>query len=273
MRVGIAGLGLIGGSLALALKDTHAVRGYDLDPAARETAAARGIEVVPRLDGLAPADAILVATPLLEVVPTLEALAGRSDGAVLMETASLKAGVAAFAERSPDGLRLVGIHPMAGSTRSGPEAADPEMFRGRPFLVVPTARSDEAALALAGELGRALGSVPTVCSVQAHDDLVSAVSALPLAAAGALALAATEAAGAGLSLAGLGGPGLRDTTRLAATPLALALPLLRQAPRLSEHLERLVGTLREIEAALEDEEALREVLLRAREARLALEQV
>ena len=90
MKIGIAGLGLIGGSLALALRDRHEVTGYDTDERARAAAKADGIRIATRLEELVPGDAVLVATPLTAIVPALEQLAARADGAVLVDTGSLK---------------------------------------------------------------------------------------------------------------------------------------------------------------------------------------
>ncbi|MGH2491142.1 MAG: prephenate dehydrogenase/arogenate dehydrogenase family protein, partial [Candidatus Limnocylindria bacterium] len=97
MNVSIAGLGLIGGSLALALKTRHRVTGFDTDATTREAALAAGIDVVGALEALLPADAVIVATPMEAVVPTLEALAPRAGSAVLLDVASVRAPVEAFA--------------------------------------------------------------------------------------------------------------------------------------------------------------------------------
>lgn len=261
MRVSVVGLGLIGGSIALGLQGRHEVRGHDSDARAREAARARGLDVADRLDDALPADAVIVATPIGSVVPTLEAIAPRADGAVLMEVGSLKAQVAAFAERARDDTRIVGLHPMAGSTASGISAADPAMFRGRPFLVVPTARSDASAMTIAGDIARELGGTVTVCSAAVHDRAIAAVSALPLATA--IALARVSADAVPMSVDDVAGPGLRDATRLASTPLDLALPLLA-APGVAEHIASLRAALGEIEQALGDEAALRALLERMR---------
>ena len=213
MRVGIAGCGLIGGSLALALRGEHDVRAYD-------PAGAGDIASVARLEELLPADVVIVATPLARIVPTLAALAERSNGAVLFDVGSLKRDVAAFAKTAPAASRIVGGHPMAGTTDRGYGAARADLFRDRPFFLVPTARSDERAMAVAGDLARAAGAVPTVVSAAEHDRIVATLSGLPLAVA--LALAKT-----GADLADLAGPGFRDATRLAATPPELATALLR----------------------------------------------
>jgi prephenate dehydrogenase len=264
VKIGVAGLGLIGGSIALGLRPGHSVKGYDSSAAAREAAAARGIDVVERLQDLLPADAVIVATPLSAVVPTLEALLTHARGASLIEVGSLKSAVAAFADRAPADARIVGLHPMAGSTSVGIAAADPAIFRGRPFLVVPTARTDDRSKELAAQVAQALGGSVTEVSVEAHDSAVSVVSALPLAVAMALARVAREAAPIELEL--VAGPGLHDATRLAATSPDLALALLA-APGLREYLASLRGAVEGIERALGDERALRALLERAAAAR------
>ena len=222
MKIGIAGLGLIGGSLALALRERHEVTAYDTDERARVAAKADGIRIVSRLDELVPADAVLVATPISAIVPALEQLAARADGAVLVDTGSLKRAVADYAARAPVGARIVGGHPMAGTTSAGFSAADAELFRGRAFLLVPTARSDEGAMAIAGAIARDVGAAVTVCSADVHDRAMARLVAGPLATAAALAVVGAQAE----PLVGAAGPGFRDSTRLAETPADLAMELL-----------------------------------------------
>jgi prephenate dehydrogenase len=222
VRIGIAGLGLIGGSLALALRDRHEVTGYDTDERARTAAKADGIRIATGLEELVPADAVLVATPLTAIVPALEQLAARSDGAVLVDTGSLKRAVADYAARAPAAARIVGGHPMAGTTSAGFSAADPGLFRGRAFLLVPTARSDDGAMVIAGAIARDVGGIVTVCSTEVHDRAMARLVAGPLAAAAALAVAGAQAE----PLLAAAGPGFRDSTRLADTPADLATELL-----------------------------------------------
>lgn len=270
MNLSIAGLGLIGGSLALALRSRHRVRAYDISDGARAAARSAGIDTVDRLDELVPADAAIVATPLPSVVTTLAALAERAESTVLIEVGSLKAAVAAFAETAPPSVRVVGMHPMAGATTAGFAAARAELFKGRPFLVVPTARSDASAMAVAGHIARDAGGSVTVCSAEMHDRAMAILLAAPLAAASALAVAGARA-GPLLSLAG---PGFRDTTRLAATPLDLAEQLLSaNAGHVAGSLAAVREALQAIEGAVADGdgEALRRLLTQAAEARAKLE--
>ena len=208
MRIGIAGLGLIGGSVALALRERHEVVAFD-------PAGTGEIAGTPTLAGLFPADVVIVATPLALIVPTLAALVPLAGVTVLLDVGSVKREVARFAAAAPASARIVGGHPLAGSTGSGLTAARADLFRDRPFLLVPTARSDDAAMAVAGDLARAIGAVPTVLSAEVHDRAVALLSGLPLVVARALAAV-------GADVADLAGPGFRDMTRLATTPEPLA---------------------------------------------------
>ncbi|HTJ60190.1 MAG TPA: prephenate dehydrogenase/arogenate dehydrogenase family protein [Candidatus Saccharimonadales bacterium] len=237
MRVGIAGCGLIGGSLALALRGGHDVIAFD-------PAGTGDIARAARLEDLLAADVVIVATPLPQVVPTLRALAGHANGAVLMDVGSVKRAVAAFADTAPATARIVGGHPMAGGTEPGFAAARADLFRDRPFLLVPTARSDERAMGLAGDVARAAGAVPTVVSAQEHDRMVAVLSGLPLAMARALARV-------GADVADLAGPGFRDATRLAQTSPALADAILNgNATEVRAALAKLREALDEVEREL-----------------------
>ena len=237
MRVGIAGCGLIGGSLALALRAAHDVRAYD-------PAGTGEIPSVGRVEDLLQSDVVVVATPLSQVVPTLQVLAARADGTVLMDVGSLKRDVAAFAATAPATARIVGGHPMAGTTEQGYAAARADLFAGRPFFLVPTARSDERSLQVAGDLARAAGAVPTVVSAAEHDRIAAVLSGLPLLVARALARV-------GADLADLAGPGFRDATRLARTPPELADALLKgNASEVRAALAKLRTALDEAERAL-----------------------
>ena len=270
MKIGVAGLGLIGGSLALALRAKHEVRGYDISRAERDAAATAGLSVVDRLEALLPADAVIVATPLSAVLPTLVALAERRSGAVLMDTASVRGPVDALA-RDQGGAKLVGLHPMAGRSGSGFALADRALLAGRPFLVVPTATSDAASLEVAGRIARDAGGVVTVCSAAEHDRIVALVSALPIALAAALSVTASEGVP---GLVAFAGPGLRDTTRVAATPADLAETiLLANSGNVVAALARLRTVLDEIERAVAERDAsgLREILERAATARRTLD--
>jgi len=271
LNISVAGLGLIGGSLALALKERHHVTGFDTDPKTRDAARAAGIDMVASLEALLPADAVIVATPMHAVVPTLVLLAPHAGTAVLLDVASVRASVEIFAASAPGGCRIVGLHPMAGRSGAGFGAASAELLKGRPFLVVPTARSDAAAMALAGTLARDAGGEVTVCSAAQHDRIVAVLSAVPLTFAAALALTGAETVNG--NLASLSGPGFGDSTRLALTAPELgSAMLLANGENVRAALTRARAILDEVDRAIAsgDAAALNAILERAAQARRAL---
>jgi len=271
LNVGIAGLGLIGGSLALALKERHHVTGFDTDPKTRDAARAAGIDVIASLEALLPADAVIVATPMHAVVPTLVLLAPHAGTAVLLDVASVRSPVETFAASAAPGCRIVGLHPMAGRSGAGFGAASAELLKGRPFLVVPTARSDTEAMALAGTLARDAGGEVTVCSAAQHDRIVAVLSAVPLTFAAALALTGAETVEG--NLASLSGPGFGDSTRLALTSPELgSAMLLANGENVRAALTRARAILDEVDRAIASGDAagLNAILERAAHARRAL---
>ena len=268
-RVAVVGLGLIGGSLALATR----ARGYDRDAAVRQRARRRGIDARETLeDALADAEIVVTSVSTGATPDLLREASAIAPLAVLTDTASLKMPIVAAAQTLRSGTRFVAGHPMAGSRRDGVEAADPALFEGRPWILVTTARSDEAAIATVQELARSLGARPVLLDAERHDRLMTWISHLPHAVATSLARAA--AAGAGPDLPALAGPGFLDTTRIAdrrpelALELALADPdaLARSIDSVTVELTRLATALRD-----RDEQKLREFFEQARAARQAAE--
>ena len=216
----VVGLGLIGGSFALAA----GARGYDRDPGVRDRARARGIETADSLEAaVAGARIVVTAVPTALTPELLRVLSVLAPDSVLTDTASLKKPIVAAMAALPSGTRCVAGHPMAGARRRGIDAAAPEIFRGRPWALVRTAGSDDGAMAAVSDLVVSVGARPVLLDAEQHDRLMTWVSHLPHAVASALAQAAGAAAGD--DLARLAGPGLLDTTRLAGQPVALALEL------------------------------------------------
>ena len=265
----VVGLGLIGGSFALAA----GARGYDRDPDVRARARARGIETADSLEAaVAGAGIVVTAVPTALTPDLLRALSVLAPGAVLTDTASLKQPMVAAAATLGPGARFVAGHPMAGARRRGVEAAAPEIFRGRPWALVRTARSDDAAMAAISELVVSIGARPVELDAQRHDRLMTWVSHLPHAVASALAAAAGAAAGE--DLARLAGPGVLDTTRLAGQPVSLALELALADPAaLGGAIDAVREELGELSAALRrgDREAVLALFQEAETIRRAME--
>lgn len=218
--VAVIGLGLIGGSLALRLREVgvHVV-GIDIDLRAVEEAQARravdagGVG----LDLVGGADLVIVATPLAQVAPVGLAAARRMrPGAILTDTGSVKVPVvAAISGALPGGVRFVGGHPMAGNEKQGMAAADASLLDGRPYVLTPTARTDPAAVATMRAVIAALRMQPVVLDPVQHDELVAQASHLPYLVSLALDRAIADDARA------VGGPTMGDMTRAARSPLAL----------------------------------------------------
>jgi prephenate dehydrogenase len=220
-RVGIAGLGLIGGSIALGVRrawPSIRVVGFDRSIAAT-TEAIGGVvhESVSEIAGLQGCDLIVLATPLAAMSGLMQAIAGFGSTGVVTDVGSTKRQVMA-ASRSAGLNRFVGGHPMGGSERVGLNYANADLFEGRPWLLVRGDASERDAQSVE-RLATALGAVSQWTDADTHDRIVAYVSHLPQVIAVALMNAATGAVGdVGLQAAGRA---FSEMTRLAASPADL----------------------------------------------------
>jgi prephenate dehydrogenase len=192
VRLALLGLGLIGGSVARA---THTagwhVAAWTPSGAGPRTALARGaidVAAATLREAVHDADLVVLAAPPAACLELLAALA--ADGialpgdAVISDVASTKV---LLGERAAAlGLRYVGGHPMAGRETSGFDAGSADLFRDRPWVVVPSAAPDGAAVARVEELARACGARPVRMTAAEHDAAVAAISHLPFVVAAAL---------------------------------------------------------------------------------------
>ncbi|MFL5539496.1 MAG: prephenate dehydrogenase [Longimicrobiaceae bacterium] len=226
--VAVAGLGLIGGSVARDLAAAGVrVLGWDLDEPSVDAALREGVvsaALGPGFEGLEDADVLVVAVPVGAAAAVLEAALPRLARARLVtDTGSTKASIVAAAERLGLGERFVGAHPLAGDHRAGWEASRTGLFAGATIYLCPTQRSSAAAVSLARELWSGIGGVPLEIGADGHDRLLAWTSHLPQVVSTALANAL---ASQGIARAALG-PGGRDVTRLAASPAGVWLDILR----------------------------------------------
>jgi prephenate dehydrogenase len=241
--IGIAGIGLIGGSIALGVRDawpTVTISALDTPDRAAE-AERRGLidQRVSRPDELATADLVVLAVPLGAMEDLIGRLGPCAPRGVVTDVGSAKRKVVGAAARS--GLaRFVGGHPMAGAERSGVEHARADLFRGRPWLLVsgPDARDGAVVEALAA----GLGASPKWVTAEAHDRLVAYLSHLPQLIATALMNTARDALDdEGLTCAG---PAFEQMTRLASSPPEVWQGILaHNADFAAEAVARLVGYL------------------------------
>ncbi len=279
-RIGIVGLGLIGGSVALAVRrawPAAALAGVDADAAAVREARARGVvdEASCDLDALDKADVIVLAAPVRANAAVLAALAARGgvarrEDVLLTDTGSTKRDILAAARRAGVQNRFVGGHPLAGAAVAGLTHARASLFDERPWLLTPDGDTPSEHLARLERFVAALGAVPTVVSADGHDRVMAAVSHLPQLVASALMQVAGEMAGAdGLAFAG---KGLTDTTRLASSPPAIWRDVCAaNADHLAPAIGRLIEVLARLRADLPRGDALEEVFTSARHWRRAIE--
>ncbi|MFH1086082.1 MAG: prephenate dehydrogenase, partial [Chloroflexota bacterium] len=260
-QVTIVGLGLMGGSLAAALSAARACRkvvGVARRPVTLETA--RMLRLIDEgtqdlADGVAQADVVVLATPVRDILEKLDTIGPLlKPGAVLMDVGSTKAAICAAMARLPEHVQPVGGHPMCGKESSGLTMAEPDLYRGRVFVLAPLERTSSEALALARELVVAVGARPLVLEAERHDRMVAAISHLPYLLAVTLVAAADTLARDDPLTWALAAGGFRDTSRVAAGSIPMMLDILatNRAPIL-EALTAARQQLDEIAALLEDD--------------------
>lgn len=284
--VAIIGVGLVGGSFAAALKRLESpplVWGIDTDAAALawavragflDDSAMPGSEKTTRWLGPDGADLVVLAAPAARVVEWVELLGTLGYRGVVTDVASTKAAVIEAAERylGPQAT-FVGGHPMAGSERSGVQAADADLFRGAYYVLTPTSATDLDAYRRVHALVSEFGSRVLSVDAAAHDRAVAIVSHVPHVAASALVDLAAAHAGESGDLLRLAAGGFKDTTRIAAGSADLWTGIcLDNAEAVASGVDQLREVLSEFVKMLRvgDVAGLREWLDRAAEVRRSL---
>ena len=255
-RIGIVGLGVVGGSLALAWRDQHELLAWARDATDRAAARAAGIAVCGDdsstwLADMATATVVVLAVPLHDVASVVrQVLAHLPDDSLVLHTTSLQSREA-LGLTDTEFRRVLGTHPIAGSERSGFSAADAAMFRGA--TVRADARATDAARARIERLWREAGiSRIAWTDASVHDELMSWASHLPQLTATALAAVLARQ---GIEPRDIG-PGARDMTRLAASDPGMWAPILQNAPRATvDALRRLTSALDALGNALDRRDA------------------
>ena len=187
-KIAIIGTGLMGTSLAMALRNSQLLNlevvGTDSSGGARGVAQKCGAfnrvesRLLNAVDG---ADIVVLATPILAMKELLEILATNlAEGCVVTDVGSSKKAVLEWADQYlPETVSFVGGHPMAGKETAGPENADPNLFRGRTYCVIPSPKASERAAAEITTMVEALECTPFYISADEHDSFVAAASHLP----------------------------------------------------------------------------------------------
>jgi prephenate dehydrogenase len=224
-RILIVGLGLMGASLALALRGKcKALYGVDqnedtcrlalmhevVDAVWQDVAQTRAV------------DMIILAVPVGQILVLLEKLnATVQTPTIIMDIGSTKTVICQKMESLAEYFDPIGGHPMCGKETLGIQSAEAAIYQGAPFALVPLTRTSPYAKSLAEQLVTAIGGRIVWLDAETHDRMVAAVSHLPYLISSALTL------GTPLELTSLIGPGFRSSTRLAATPTSMMLDVLK----------------------------------------------
>ncbi len=224
MKLGIVGLGLIGGSLGLDARALgHGVVGVSRKLSTCQRAVARGVvdDASVDLSILSTVDVVILCTPLSDILATTaKILPFLLKTCILTDVGSVKAPIVFQMEellleanaQNP----FVGGHPMAGTANAGIEAGIPNLFRGNPYVLTPTATTPHKAVAVVAELVRSLGANLYKCDPSTHDRAVALISHLPVMVSASLIQVCTaERDPLVRELAvQLASSGFRDTTRV-----------------------------------------------------------
>ncbi len=256
LRVTVVGLGLMGGSLALALRPHVAhLTAVDVDAETRQRALADDVvdEAASSLaEGVREAGLVILATPvrtILEHVAELSRL--RPDGCFVLDLGSTKAQICDALSALPSAFEAVGGHPMCGKETAGLGAAEADLYRDQTFVLCRTARTTGAGEALAVALVEAIGARPRFLAPDEHDEVVALVSHLPYFVAAALMEQTAAAARENEHVWPVSASGFRDTSRLSGTSAGMLRDvvltnrpaIVAQLRRYRDHLDDLVSLL------------------------------
>lgn len=268
MKLAVVGVGLIGGSFALAARAAglfDPIVAVDQSPEHCEAALSLGICDAVEPEVPEDADAVLLALPSDRIAGQLAALSAHPG--LVFDVSSVKAAVLAQSDRLPE--RFVPCHPIAGSERSGPSAARKDLFKDHLLVMTPIDRSSAADQATVSSWWQALGARVQTMTPEAHDRLFARTSHLPhLVAFAYMQLIETE------QLAFAAG-GFRDFSRIAASDPDMWTPILRMnRAALREELAQLQASLTHLGDALdaEDDAPLRALLSAAQARRRAFDE-
>jgi prephenate dehydrogenase len=264
-RIAIIGLGLMGGSLALALHEKgYELLGCDQDPdmlghIARKNLFA-GLSTVPG-EVMPEAEVVILATPVNTILELVNQLPDLHPGSpIVIDLGSTKSDILRAMEKLPGRFDPLGGHPMCGKEKPGFENAEPGIFQGAAFAFTPLKRTSDNARSFAEQMCAAVGAQALWLDAETHDRWCAATSHLPYLVASALAGSTPG------QVKPLAGRGFRSSTRIAATPPEIMLDVLetnRQSilaqlgdfKKLLEHYENLLSS--------NDYEALKDMLARS----------
>ncbi|MCA1900142.1 MAG: prephenate dehydrogenase [Chloroflexi bacterium] len=266
-RIAIIGLGLMGGSLALALRGKcAALYGIDADSAVLELALSQRIVDAVSTDPAAllpKSDFVVLSTPVPAILTLLERLPSLTQSpCVVMDLGSTKAQVVEAMSQLPANFDPIGGHPICGKEKLSLANAERTLYYAAPFLLTPLRRTSPRALSAARQVIGAIGAKEKTLDATEHDRVLACTSHLPFLISSALALSTPEDA------APFVGPGFKSASRLAGTPSSMMLGVLQSnRENVLNALDKMQDELARIESALRenDVEKLESLLGNAQE--------
>ena len=275
-RIAIVGLGLIGGSLALAVRErwpSGLLIGVDRNDVLEKAMVLHAIDVAADdLVVIAEADLVVLAAPVRENIRLLAELPAHVTGTtVVTDVGSTKRAIVESARALPSNFTFVGGYPLGGAARGGIDHARADLFVGRPWLFTPDGGAGDP-LDRLFEFARAVGALPRMLDPVEHDRLLAYISHLPQLVASAL----MHIVGGGADADGLAlsGRGLGDTTRLASSPAEIWRDITAtNADHLGAALDELINVLRDLRQELPASDELTRIFASANAWRSHLTQL
>jgi prephenate dehydrogenase len=242
-RVTIFGVGLIGGSLALALKRAFPeirIAGVDKPEVLDRARRLKIIDAVTPGEVVGHDDLVVLATPVGEILKLLDQFT--RNHRLVVDVGSTKLTICRKAERL--GVPFIGGHPMAGLEQSGPEAASADLFREAPFFLCPVQSTPAGAVDEIQAMVRAIYAIPRVITPEEHDRLVARISHLPQ-------ILSTLLADQTAPHKEFAGPGLRSMTRLAGSPFHIWRDIFKTSGSLPQEAQAFIERLQRILDSME----------------------
>ncbi|MBI5970800.1 MAG: prephenate dehydrogenase/arogenate dehydrogenase family protein [Deltaproteobacteria bacterium] len=228
-KAAIIGVGLIGGSLAMIMKQKGIaghITGVGRGKENLNTAKRLGLVdecTLEAAEGVKDADLVIAAVPVLKIEAVIKAAAPHlKKGCIVTDVGSVKQAIVDIVEPlMPEGVHFVPGHPIAGKEVSGAACADADLFVGKRCVLTPTENTDKGALAKIRTLWQEAGSEVVIMDAESHDWILAATSHLPHVVAYMLVNTVSEVGGSGrkgMDIFKLSAGGFRDTTRIASSP-------------------------------------------------------
>jgi prephenate dehydrogenase len=259
--VGIVGLGLMGGSLAMSLKGKCArLIGFDTHPATLELALSKNI--IDHAESLSPSplgrgargegeiNILILATPVPSILNLIQQLPSLiHHPCIILDIGSTKRAITQAMSALPDNFDPLGGHPICGKEKLGLENADPNLYRNAPFVITPIQRTTQYAVRITRELIAAIGAHLIEMTAEEHDKVFASTSHLPFIIASSLSLSTPH------EYSPFIGPGFRSTSRLAGTPSHMMMGILQSnRDNILNSICAFRESLNEIESALQSED-------------------